>query len=51
MKIYTLEYDHIGGSTLIQTQNIEEITDRLCGIVDDPHIIHSTIVIKTEEKK
>lgn len=51
MNIYSISYDHIGGSINLQTNSILALSQKLDAAIDDPYVNNESIKITTEVTK
>lgn len=47
-KIYHIEYDHTAGANSLYVETPPELSAAIDRLIDDPHVIQSSIVVWTE---
>ncbi len=45
-KLYTLYYDWIGGSRLIHSYNLFDLSQHIDKLLEEPNIIHQVLLLK-----
>lgn len=50
-KLYQISYSHIGGERHLQTTDVTQIAEWILNAAEDEHVIQSSIVLTTEDRK